>query len=196
MDLTLALGSAVVTLPLAGLSALLVKRSMGSPVIYRSQRAGLGGRPFTMLKFRTMTNDTDAEGRPLPDDQRLTRVGELLRSTSLDELPQLVNVVRGDMSLVGPRPLLVEYTERYSPEQALRLEVPPGLTGWAGVDGNRNDQTWDEKLARDAWYVRHVSFALDVKIIFKTVVLVLSRKGVSRSGHATAPEFQGDRPAA
>lgn len=145
-----------------------------------------------MVKFRTMRNDRGPDGQLLPDDKRLVPYGKLLRSTSLDELPELLNVLRGDMSLVGPRPLLVQYLERYSPEQARRHEVRPGITGWAQVNG-RNAISWEQKFEYDVWYVDHVSFALDVRILFMTLGKVFSRSDVSAEGHATMPEFQGSK---
>ena len=168
-----------------------VKVALGSPVLFRQLRPGLGGRPFKLLKFRTMRDAVDAHGRPLPDSERLTGFGRFLRATSLDELPELWNVVRGDMSLVGPRPLLVQYLDRYSPEQARRHEVRPGLTGWAQVNG-RNAIDWPQKLAMDVWYVDHRSFWLDLRILARTIGQVLSRKGVSSEGCATMPEFMGE----
>jgi sugar transferase EpsL len=165
---------------------------MGRPVLFRQQRAGLKGQPIVLLKFRTMTDTRDLEGRLLPDAARVTRFGHLLRSLSLDELPTLINVLRGEMSLVGPRPLLMQYMERYSPEQARRHEVKPGITGWAQVNG-RNALSWEEKFRLDVWYVDHVSFWLDLKILCMTVWNVMKREGISAVGHATMPEFLGTR---
>ena len=176
--------------PIMCVIAVAIRCTMGSPVLYRQVRPGLHGRPFTMYKFRTMTNDRDPEGRLLPDSERLTRLGRFLRSTSLDELPELVNVIRGDMSLVGPRPLLMEYLPLYTPEQARRHEVRPGITGWAQVNG-RNGITWEEKFRMDVWYVDNWSFWLDVKILWLTVRAVLRREGISAEGHATMPKFTG-----
>jgi len=169
---------------------LLVWCTMGTPVLFRQTRPGLDGNPFSLLKFRTMNVMTDSLGHLLPDSQRLTRVGLLMRRLSLDELPQLWNVVRGDMSLVGPRPLLVQYLPRYTPEQARRHEVMPGITGWAQING-RNALNWEEKLALDTWYVEHRGLGLDVKILAMTVWRVLKRDGVSNGEHATMPEFMG-----
>ncbi len=165
---------------------------LGPPVLFASVRPGLRARPFRLYKFRTMTDDRDASGNPLPDSSRLTRLGRFLRSTSLDELPELWNVLRGDMSLVGPRPLLMEYLPLYTPEQARRHEVRPGITGWAQVNG-RNALTWEEKFALDVWYVDHRSFRLDVTILARTVVQVLGRRGISADGHATMPPFSGTK---
>ena len=180
----------IVLLPVQVLVAILVRKNLGRPVLFRQTRPGLGEQPFEILKFRTMTDGVDALGHVLPDEQRLTRFGQLLRSTSLDELPELWNVVRGDMSLVGPRPLLMKYLPLYTPEQARRHEVRPGVTGWAQVNG-RNNAHWHQKLAMDTWYVDNVSMALDLKICLKTLTAVLWRRGISTQGHATAPEFTG-----
>ena len=167
-----------------------IRRSVGSPVFFRQQRPGLGGRPFTLLKFRTMSDARDADGNLLPDGQRLTRFGRLVRSLSLDELPQLWNVLRGDMSLVGPRPLLMEYLDRYTGEQARRHEVRPGITGLAQVNG-RNARGWDERLAMDVAYVDNRSLALDAKLLWQTFFKVAKRDGVSAPGHDTCAPFLG-----
>jgi lipopolysaccharide/colanic/teichoic acid biosynthesis glycosyltransferase len=180
----------VVLSPVLAMVALLVRVRMGTPVLFRQERPGRGGRPFTMTKFRTMTNRRGADGELLPDAQRLTALGRWLRRTSIDELPELLNVVHGDMSLVGPRPLLMEYLPLYSPEQARRHEVRPGVTGWAQVNG-RNAVTWEEKFALDVWYVDHRSFTLDVEIVGKTISQVFSGHGVSAPGHATTEPFRG-----
>ena len=181
----------VVLAPVAAAVALAVRVSMGPGVLFRQVRPGLHGRPFTLYKFRTMRAETAGpSGAPLPDADRLTRVGRFIRSTSLDELPELVNVLRGEMSLVGPRPLLVEYLELYTPEQARRHEVRPGLTGWAQVNG-RNALGWEHRFALDVWYVDHRSFWLDLKIIALTVGKVFSRQGVTQEGHATVERFRG-----
>jgi lipopolysaccharide/colanic/teichoic acid biosynthesis glycosyltransferase len=176
--------------PLLVLAALLVRASSGSPILFRQKRIGRSGRLFELLKFRTMTASSGAGSEQLPDEHRLTAVGRFLRAASIDELPQLVNVLRGDMSLVGPRPLLPEYLSRYSREQARRHEVKPGLTGWAQVHG-RNILTWEEKFKLDVWYVDHASAWLDFKILLKTAVMVFRREGISASGHATMPPFEG-----
>jgi lipopolysaccharide/colanic/teichoic acid biosynthesis glycosyltransferase len=162
-------------------------------VLFRQERPGLGGRPFLVAKFRTMSNASGADGTQLPDDVRLTLLGRFLRATSIDELPQLWNVLRGELSLVGPRPLLMQYLPRYTPEQARRHDVLPGMTGWAQVNG-RNAITWDEKFDLDVWYVDHWTLALDLKILAMTVVRVLNRSGISREGHVTTPEFMGSDP--
>lgn len=165
---------------------------MGSPVFFRQLRPGLNGDTFAMIKFRTMTHAHDRNGVPLSDEKRITKVGQFLRSSSLDELPALWNVIKGDMSFVGPRPLLVEYLPLYSPEQARRHEVKPGITGWAQVNG-RNAISWEDKFKLDVWYVDNRSFWLDVKIIFLTVVKVFKREGISQDGHSTMPFFTGTK---
>lgn len=161
---------------------------MGQPVLFRQKRPGLNGKPFDLLKFRTMTEDRDEKGDLLPDRSRLTRLSRLVRSTSLDELPELFNVLKGDMSLVGPRPLLMRYLERYTPEQMRRHEVKPGITGWAQVNG-RNALTWEEKFKLDVWYVDNQSFWLDLKIIALTIWKLIKREGINQPGQATAAEF-------
>jgi len=166
---------------------------LGKPVLFRQIRPGRNGRPFRMIKFRTMRNAADAQGRPLPDAERLTPFGRLLRSTSLDELPELWNVFKGDMSLVGPRPLLMEYLPHYDARQARRHQVRPGITGWAQVNG-RNAITWEEKFELDVWYVDHHSLWLDIKIIFMTIKKVLVRDGINAEGEATTTKFRGNRP--
>ena len=168
----------------------LVLLKHGKPVFFRQQRPGYHAQPFYILKFRTMTNAVDANGVFLPDPDRLTALGRILRSTSLDELPELINVLRGEMSLVGPRPLLMQYLERYSPEQSRRHNVLPGISGWAQVRG-RNILTWEDKFRLDVWYVDHWSFCLDVKILLLTVWKVLQREGINQPGQATAEEFMG-----
>ena len=170
--------------------ALAVRVRLGSPVLFRQTRPGLGGRPFEMVKFRTMTDAQDAEGQLLPDADRLTPFGRFLRSSSLDELPELWNVLKGDMSLVGPRPLLMRYLDRYTPEQARRHEVRPGITGLAQTSG-RNALSWDDKFALDVWYVDHQSLGLDLKILARTVLKVIRRDGISAAGEATMSEFGG-----
>lgn len=182
-------GLVVLSPVLAGV-ALGVRWRLGSPVLFRQVRPGLGGRPFEMVKFRTMTDGRDASGALLPDAERLTAFGRFLRSTSLDELPELWNVVRGDMSLVGPRPLLMHYLDLYTPEQARRHEVKPGITGWAQVNG-RNAATWDERFAMDVWYVENQSFWLDVKILARTFWKVFKREGVTQEGQSTVEYFTG-----
>jgi len=179
-------------LPLAVLT-LLVRRKLGHPAFFRQVRPGLHGRPFEMVKFRSMTDARGLGGALLPDADRLTPFGQFLRSSSLDELPGLWNVFKGDMSLVGPRPLLMEYLPLYSPEQARRHEVRPGITGWAQVNG-RNALGWDDKFKLDVWYVDHRSLWLDIKILWLTVKKVLVRDGISAAGEATMPRFTGSKP--
>lgn len=190
IDIVAAVLGLVILSPLLLSVAVVVRLRLGSPVLFRQVRPGLGGKPFSIYKFRTMKELWDAKGNPLPDEARLTGVGRFLRATSLDELPELWNVLKGDMSLVGPRPLLMEYLERYTPEQARRHEVKPGITGWAQVNG-RNALTWEEKFKLDVWYVDHWSLWLDLKILWLTVAKVVKRDGISAAGHATMPEFRG-----
>lgn len=189
-DLLITIPLLVLLLPVIGLTALVVLIFEGRPVFFSQNRPGYKGRIFKLAKFRTMRTAQDAQGLPLPDQQRISALGRLLRASSLDELPELFSVLRGEMSLVGPRPLLVQYLERYSPEQARRHDVLPGITGWAQVNG-RNALTWEEKFALDVWYVDHWSLALDLKILLMTVGKVFRQEGISQPGHATAPEFMG-----
>lgn len=192
-DLAVVILLAPLWLPVMAIVALLVRWRLGSPVLFRQRRPGLGGRPFHILKFRTMINAQGPDGRPLRDEDRLTRFGQFLRSASLDELPSLLNVVRGDMALVGPRPLLEEYLPLYSPEQARRHDVRPGLTGWAQVNG-RNAIDWERKFALDVWYVDHRSFLLDLRILFLTAMKVVRRDGIAQDGATpTAHRFTGTR---
>lgn len=186
-----ALGLLVLAIPLLSL-VLLVRRKLGSPVFFTQVRPGLHGKPFKMVKFRTMTDARGPDGALLPDAARLTPFGRFLRATSLDELPELWNVLKGDMSLVGPRPLLLEYLPLYSPEQARRHEVRPGITGWAQVNG-RNALSWEEKFALDVWYVDHRSLGLDSKILWLTVKKVLLREGINAAGEATMGRFTGSK---
>lgn len=179
----------LLAVPLAIVAAV-VRWRLGSPVLFVGQRPGLGGELFALYKFRTMTEDRDEWGNLLPDEQRMTALGRFLRATSIDELPELINVVRGDMSLVGPRPLLPEYLDRYTSEQARRHEVRPGVTGLAQVRG-RNAISWEDRLSLDVWYVDHRSFGLDLRILVDTLLKVLRRENVSASGYATMPEFRG-----
>jgi len=180
----------IILSPLLVIISLVILMQMGMPILLKQMRPGLNGKPFHMYKFRTMTDERDEQGNPLSDEQRLTRLGRFLRSTSLDELPELFNVLKGDMSLVGPRPLLMQYLDRYTPEQARRHEVRPGITGWAQVNG-RNAITWEEKFALDVWYVDNQSLWLDMKILAMTVVQVFRREGISAEGEATMTEFMG-----
>lgn len=191
-DIIVSLTLLILSAPFLLVLALLVRRNMGSPVLFRQQRPGLNGKPFVMLKFRTMTSQRDTNNNLLPDAQRLTALGKFLRSSSLDELPELINVVRGEMSLVGPRPLLVEYLPLYSLEQARRHEVRPGVTGWAQVNG-RNTISWETKFAYDVWYVDHGTFLLDLKILCRTLLKVVQREGISEAGQATASPFEGTK---
>ena len=189
-DITAATTALVVLSPVYAITAYKVSKNLGSPVLFRQTRPGLNGKPFEMIKFRSMKDATDAEGNPLPDSERLTTFGKKLRNTSLDELPELWNVVKGDMSLVGPRPLLIEYLPLYSDEQARRHDARPGITGHAQVNG-RNAIGWDEKFKLDTWYVDNQSLWLDIKILFKTVKKVLIKDGISADGEATMSKFTG-----
>ncbi len=189
-DLLLTLPGLILISPLMLLTAALVAVSLGRPVIFRQQRPGKDGRIFTLYKFRSMRDAFDSQGQPLPDGQRLTALGRFLRKSSLDELPELVNVLRGEMSLVGPRPLLVQYLDRYTPEQARRHAVLPGITGWAQVNG-RNALSWEDKFRLDVWYVDHWSLWLDIKILAITLWKVVRREGISQPGQETASEFLG-----
>lgn len=193
IDRTAAVAGLVALLPVLAATAAVVRVTMGSPVFFRQWRPGRGGNPFQVIKFRTMANAVDQQGRLLPDARRLTRLGRVLRSTSLDELPQLWNVLRGDLSLVGPRPLLMQYLPLYSAHQARRHDVQPGITGWAQVNG-RNAISWDERFELDVWYVDHWSLWLDLRILVITVLRVVRRSDISREGHATMPEFMGNGP--
>lgn len=190
IDITGALIGLACLSPIIAVTAAVIRITMGRPILFRQQRPGLHGNLFTMIKFRTMANAHDRSGKPLPDGQRLTRTGRILRATSLDELPELWNVLIGNMSLVGPRPLLTSYLERYSPEQARRHDVKPGVTGWAQING-RNAISWDEKFALDLWYVDHRSTWLDLRILFATVAQVIWRRGINSAEAATMPEFLG-----
>ena len=193
LDIVVAALALVIGAPILLLVAVAVLATMGRPVLFRQQRPGLGGRPFELLKFRTMLSDAKLGTDVASDARRLTRTGRFLRATSLDELPELWNVLRGDMSLVGPRPLLMQYLGRYTPEQARRHEVRPGLTGWAQVNG-RNALSWEEKFALDTWYVDNRSFWLDIKIIVMTALSLFRPSGISADGSATMPEFMGSSP--
>lgn len=190
IDITGALVGLVLLSPLMLVTAVLIARNMGRPVLFRQVRPGIGEHPFTMVKFRTMRDAHDATGAPLADADRLTRLGVTLRATSIDELPALWNVLRGDMSLVGPRPLLMEYLPLYSSEQARRNDVRPGITGWAQVNG-RNAISWSQKFALDVWYVDNRSTWLDIRILVLTLFKVLRRDGISAAGEATMPPFTG-----
>jgi sugar transferase EpsL len=189
-DVVISLLASLVFLPLLGVLALLIRLKLGTPILFRQQRPGLHGRPFTLYKFRTMTDARDNQGNLLPDADRLTRFGSFLRATSLDELPELINVLKGEMSLVGPRPLLMQYLPLYTPEQMRRHEVQPGITGWAQVNG-RNALSWEEKFALDIWYVDHLSLWLDVKILLLTLLKIVKQDGINQPGEATMTPFQG-----
>lgn len=189
-DITGALTGLFLLSPVLLFIVIWIRLRMGSPVFFKQQRPGLHGKPFYMLKFRTMTDAKDENGQLLPDAERLTWFGNFLRKTSLDEFPEMINVLKGEMSLVGPRPLLMQYLPLYSSEQARRHEIKPGITGWAQVNG-RNAISWEQKFGYDVWYVDHHSFWLDLKILFLTVKKVLVRDGISADDHATMPLFQG-----
>lgn len=191
-DLGIAFIALALLAPLLLLIALLIRLRLGSPVLFTQTRPGLEGKPFRFYKFRSMDDRRDAAGQPLPDALRLSPLGNWLRRLSLDELPQLLNVIKGDMSLVGPRPLLMEYLPLYTPRQARRHEVRPGISGWAQVNG-RNAVDWDERFELDLWYVEHRSFLLDLKIIALTLARLAKPQGISRNGHATMSKFTGTR---
>lgn len=191
-DILVSASALLLLAPLLALIAWLVRRHLGAPVLFRQQRPGRNGIPFELVKFRSMRDAVDARGEPLPDGERLTPFGRFLRASSLDELPELWNVLRGDMSLVGPRPLLMEYLPLYDAEQFRRHAVRPGITGWAQVNG-RNALSWEEKFRLDLWYVDHPSFALDLKILALTLARVLAREGISAAGEATMPKFTGSK---
>jgi len=191
-DLVIAVPALIIIAPLLVLIAFSVWVTLGKPVLWREVRPGLNAIPFTLLKFRTMTHQHDEAGNLLPDSERLTSFGRFLRSTSLDELPELLNVLAGDMSLVGPRPLMMKYLDRYTPEQNRRHLVHPGITGLAQIRG-RNLISWEEKFDFDIWYVNHQSLLLDLKIIAITIWKIIAREGITAKGHVTAPEFQGSR---
>ena len=189
VDVVITLAGSIVVLPLSVLVALSLWLTQ-EKVLFRQLRPGLHGKPFTLYKFRTMTDARDKDGNLLPDEQRITKIGALVRNLSLDELPQLWNVIKGEMSLVGPRPLLMKYLTRYTPEQARRHNVTPGITGWAQVNG-RNAISWESKFALDVWYVDHASFFLDLRILWMTCLRVIRRSDISNQGHATMPQFMG-----
>ncbi len=192
LDLALTLPGVAALAPIMIGTAVAVRAVHGSPVLFTQQRPGYKGQTFKILKFRTMTNDRGPDGHLLPNEERVTRLGKLLRQTSLDELPELLNVLRGDMSLVGPRPLLIQYLEHYSPEQARRHDVKPGLTGWAQING-RNVISWEQKFRHDVWYVDHLSPLLDLRIIASTVAKVIARDSVNEEGLEGASYFAGSR---
>ena len=189
LDIAGASAALIFTSPLQLGVAAMVRNRIGSPILFKQQRPGLNGKPFTLLKFRTMRIFEDQANGDQSDAARLTPFGRWLRYSSIDELPELLNVLRGEMSLVGPRPLLMEYLDRYTPEQAQRHNVKPGITGWAQVNG-RNSLTWDEKFTLDVWYVKHISFRIDVQILWRTAIQVIKRSDVSAAGHETMPVFK------
>ncbi len=191
-DVALTVPALIVFSPILAVAALLVRIRLGRPVLFKQIRPGLHGKPFAIFKFRTMTDVRGSDGGLLPDGDRLTLFGRFLRVTSLDELPELFNVLKGDMRLVGPRPLLMQYLNRYTPEQARRHEVKPGITGWAQING-RNAITWEEKFRLDVWYVDNRAIWLDVKIIFITIRKIIRREGINQPGQATAEEFMGEK---
>ncbi len=191
-DLVVSVSALILTAPLWLLVVILIKLGSKGSLFFLQQRPGLRCRPFTIIKFRTMLDACDSEGNLLPDKDRLTSLGRFLRSTSLDELPELLNVIKGEMSVVGPRPLLTQYLALYSDEQLRRHDVKPGITGWAQVNG-RNALSWEEKFKLDVWYVDHASLGLDIRIVLLTLLQVLRRKGISAGGHATMPEFTGTK---
>jgi len=191
-DLLLTLPGLIIISPLLGLIALIMLLTDGRPILFRQPRAGLYGKIFYIYKFRTMREAFDQQGHLLPDGQRISRLGKILRAASLDELPELINILRGEMSLVGPRPLLARYLERYNAEQMRRHETLPGITGWAQVNG-RNAVFWEERFRLDVWYVDHWSFWLDLRILFTTLVKVIRREGISEPGHVTMTEFMGTK---
>lgn len=191
VDILVSLTGIIALLPIFIIVSLLIWHQMGRPVLFRQTRPGLHGKPFRMIKFRTMRDGFDAQGSPLPDSERLTPLGRFLRSSSLDELPELWNVLKGEMSLVGPRPLLMEYLSLYSPEQARRHSIRPGVTGWAQING-RNAISWDQKFVLDIWYVDNYSLWLDLKIICTTIRKVIKREGVAADGEVTMPKFNGE----
>ncbi|HAS8501779.1 TPA: sugar transferase [Vibrio vulnificus] len=190
-DFLVSLTALILLSPIIALVAWKIRKNLGSPVLFRQTRPGLNGKPFEMVKFRTMKDAVDAQGNPLPDSERMTPFGDKLRNSSLDELPELWNVLKGEMSLVGPRPLLMQYLPLYSPEQARRHEVRPGVTGWAQING-RNAISWEEKFKLDVWYVDNRSFWLDIKILFLTVKKVFVKEGISAEGHVTTEYFKGN----
>jgi len=190
IDLFAGIAGLVILSPVLAILAIIIRAKLGSPILFRQQRPGLGGRGFVIYKFKTMTDQYDAAGRLLPDEQRLPTLGRFLRSTSLDELPELINVLKGDMSIVGPRPLMMKYLDRYTPEQARRHEVKPGITGWAQING-RNAISWEDKFKLDVWYVDNWNIWLDIKIILKSIWMVTTRQGVTQQDRATVDEFMG-----
>jgi lipopolysaccharide/colanic/teichoic acid biosynthesis glycosyltransferase len=192
LDISIILLGLIPVLLLMGIISLMVRMNLGVPILFIQKRPGKKGKPFQMYKFRTMIHKCDKDGVPLPDEQRITKFGKFLRSTSLDELPEIINVLKGDMSFVGPRPLLMQYLERYTSEQMRRHEVKPGITGWAQVNG-RNALSWEEKFKFDVWYVDHQSLRLDIKIIIFTIIKIIKSEGINQPGQATMEEYFGSK---
>lgn len=192
IDFIFSLFLLIITSPVILITVIIIKIQIGSPILFKQQRPGLNGKPFFIYKFRTMTDERDKNGNLLPDEIRLTKTGEFIRKLSLDELPQLFNVLKGDMSFVGPRPLLMKYLPLYDEEQVRRHEVRPGITGWAQING-RNAISWEEKFKYDVWYVDHQSIWLDIKILFLTVIKVFKSEGINQQGQATMEEFKGNK---
>ena len=190
-DILCALGGLIILLPVLLICAILIRINLGSPIFFRQKRIGKGNKEFEMIKFRTMKDAFDKNGNALPDDQRMTKLGKILRSLSLDELPELINILKGDMSLIGPRPLLIQYLPLYNERQIKRHDVTPGLTGWAQING-RNSLTWTEKFELDIWYVENWSLGLDIKIFFMTFYKVFKREGISQEGQSTMEFFNGN----
>lgn len=190
-DILCALGGIIVLSPIFIICAILIRTNLGSPIFFRQRRIGKDNKEFEMIKFRTMKDAFDKDGNALPDDQRMTKLGKVLRSLSLDELPELINILKGDMSLIGPRPLLIQYLPLYNERQIKRHNVTPGLTGWAQING-RNSLTWTEKFELDVWYVENWSLGLDIKIFFMTFYKVFKREGISQEGQATMEFFNGN----
>ena len=190
IDIIFSLAVLLILAPVLLITAVIIRAKLGSPVLFRQQRPGLGGRPFRLIKFRTMTDQRDSTGNLLPDESRLPAFGRFLRSTSLDELPELFNVLKGDMSIIGPRPLMMKYLGRYTPEQARRHDVKPGITGWAQVNG-RNAISWEDKFKLDVWYVDNWTLWLDLVILLKTIAAIFKREGITQQGRATMDEFMG-----
>ena len=191
IDITISSVGLIISAPITLTAAVVIAKKLGKPVLFRQVRPGQDGKPFEIYKFRTMSDERDENGELLPDDQRMTPVGTLIRKSSIDELPQLINVLKGDISLVGPRPLLMEYLPLYNDEQKKRHNVKPGITGWAQVNG-RNAISWDEKFKLDVWYAENQSFKLDMYIIYKTVINILQRKNINAPNHVTAEKFKGN----
>jgi sugar transferase EpsL len=190
LDVVFSIAVLLMLTPVLLITAIIVRAKLGSPVLFRQQRPGLSGRPFWLIKFRTMTGERDSAGNLLPDDKRLPAFGKFLRSTSLDELPELVNVLKGDMSIIGPRPLMMKYLGRYSLEQARRHDVKPGITGWAQING-RNAISWEDRFKLDVWYVDNWTLWLDLKILLRTIAAIFKREGITQQGRATMDEFMG-----